>query len=223
MVEDTTPQDFKSLVEKNFRLLAVLLSGLLLFGSGVFLAKAWNFLRPPRMSYVAGDSLSLEGSSSAKMIKVDVAGAVKTPGVFEIDDAARVSDVVARAGGFSDEADLDWVSKSLNLAAKVSDGQKIYVPKRDEVGATSDTAEVKAGSTVGGTPKSATSIAGGRININTASKAELDSLPEIGPSYAQRIIDYRFQNPFDNIEEIMEVAGIGEKTFEKIKDLVTVN
>jgi competence protein ComEA len=140
-------------------------------------------------------------------IKVDVAGAVTNPGVYELDEEARVEGALNAAGGISGKADRDWVAKNLNLAAKLSDGDKLYIP---EVGETSNTSSTSNCS---------------RVNINTASAGTLDEcLSGIGPAYAQNIIDYReAHGGFKSIEEIQEVRGIGPKTFEKIKDQITVN
>lgn len=149
------------------------------------------------------------------LILVDVAGAVVDPGVYQVEEEARVEQAVEAAGGFSDLSDQAWVSKNLNLARKIRDGEKLYIPTigedfsltADEAGSSGMVAG--AGSWV--------------VNINTASKSQLESLSGIGPSYAQGIIDYRKENNgFTTIEEIMAVPRIGEKTFEKIKDRLTI-
>lgn len=155
-------------------------------------------------------------------IKIDIAGAVTNPGVCELSENSRVEDALNAAGGLSNGADRDWISKNLNLAAKLSDGDRIYIPKVGET------------SVSGGPPASAGVVSGtetsspldcSRVNINTASAATLDEcLPGIGPAYAQRIIEYReAHGGFKSIEEIQEVRGIGPKTFEKIKDQITVD
>lgn len=162
-------------------------------------------------------------------IKIDVAGAVINPGVYELGDEARVEEALNAAGGTSDEADREWVAKNLNLAAKLSDGDKLYIPKVGETAAASKvsppvSAPPATAGVVSGTKTSNTSDCS-RVNINIASAATLDEcLPGIGPAYAQRIVEYReAHGGFKSIEEIQEVSGIGPKTFEKIKDQITVD
>lgn len=133
-----------------------------------------------------------------KDIYVYVTGAVKNPGVYKLRDGDRVKDLVEIAGGLGENADL----LSVNLAKKLTDEEKIHIPYVNE----SD---------------SGNSVKDGRININTADETELDKLPGIGPSLAKRIIDYRNTNgPFKKIDEIKNVAGIGDKKFQDIKDLI---
>ncbi len=135
-------------------------------------------------------------------ILVYVSGAVENPDVYPLQAEAIVKEAIQAAGGATEEADLERI----NLAKRVHDGEHIHVPKIGEAV---------------GPPMSEES---GKININTATLEELDSLPGIGPVYAQRIVEYRTQKgPFKTIEEIMNVPGIGEKMFEKIKDLITVD
>lgn len=136
---------------------------------------------------------------------VDITGEVKHPGVYEMEEGARVFDVIEEAGGLLASAE----TAQLNRAEPVSDGQKIIVPKKGENGTNS-------GLTVGLT-------ADGRININTADSAVLQEIPGVGPATAEKIIAYRTENGrFEKKEELMNVSGIGEKTFEKLKDRITV-
>jgi competence protein ComEA len=145
---------------------------------------------------------------------VYVSGAVATPGVYTLPPHSLVNDALKAAGGASAEADLDRI----NLALEVRDQQQIHVPRKGESGS--------AQPTLPSSPDSAATSAmpsAKRININTATLAELETLPKIGPSIAQRIIDYRTRNgPFKTIEDIKNVSGIGDATFEAIKDLIAV-
>ena len=212
-----------SLAEQNYRPLVFLLSGLFLFGSGMFLAKAWQFRNPPPVRYETDAPVKEPLPSGEDLIKVDVSGAVKEPRVCELVKGSRVEDALKQSGGLSDEADREWVSKNLNLAAKLSDGEKLYIPKRGEVvgaAVSGSLAELGQSSAVGSSVVE--SKISGRVNINTASRSELESLPGIGPVKAQAIIAYRSNNPFDSIEEVMEVKGIGAGIFEKIKDRIVV-
>lgn len=154
---------------------------------------------------------------SLDAIIVDVAGAVTAPGVFELEAGARVGDAIAAAGGALGEADLSRV----NRAARVSDGQQIYIPR---VGEELSESVLAGGSSLGGGASTGDGDAGGSlVNINTAGEAELDELPGVGPSTARSIIEDRDANgPFATIEDLMRVSGIGEKKFEKLKSGICV-
>lgn len=198
-----------------------------------------------------GDALDLNGSTGASSsgsdesdvtIVVYVCGAVNCSGVYELSEGSRIADAVEAAGGFSDEAD----SQYLNLAMIVSDGMKIQVPTMEETrqlkeskdqdtaskdsegpddqfvvtseGEAVDTNKVASEDSVSGAESG-----NGLVNINTATVEELCSLSGIGESRANAIITYREQNgPFQSIEDIMKVSGIKDKVFEQIKDRITV-
>lgn len=139
---------------------------------------------------------------------VDVKGAVAFPGLYEVDQGERLKFVIDQAGGFTEEAD----KKLINLAVKVTDEMLIYVPKIGEMVADSPLIIEK------GTGSSAQ-----RVNLNAASKEEFETLPGIGPSKAAAFVKYREENgPYQNIEDIKEVSGVGEKTFEKLKEYIFV-
>ncbi len=149
---------------------------------------------------------SAEGSpvsALSEVAYVDICGEVKVPGVYKVDTETRVFQVIELAGGLTNDADYT----ELNRAEKVFDGQKIIVPKKGE----------PASCTGQGTD----SADDGRVNINTADSSLLQTIPGIGPSKASRIIDYRETvGRFSSIEEIMNVSGIGEATFQSIKDYI---
>ena len=141
-------------------------------------------------------------------IFVDIGGAVKNPGVYQVSEDTRLFQVIEMAGGLSEEADADHV----NRASFVEDGQKIIIP-------------VKGSENNGGLTSADTAVSSadtGLVNINTASADELKSLSGIGDVTAEKIIEYRSSNVFKSKEDIMSVDGIGSKTFEKIKDDITV-
>ena len=143
-------------------------------------------------------------------IVVYVCGEVLHPGVYELDTGARVVQAIQKAGGFTESADDEF----WNQAELVSDGQKIYVPTKEEA---ADLAQ---------TGKSQNSISGseGKVNLNTASLQELMTLSGIGQSRAEAILKYREKNGgFKSIEEIQKVEGIKEGVFEKIKDDIIVD
>ena len=146
-------------------------------------------------------------------IVVDVAGAVVTPGVYRIMAGARVGDAINAAGGFSPRVDADRVAAELNLAAALADGQQVRVPSRDN--------PEGAGGPSGGTAGTG-GASGARIDLNSATQSQLESLPGIGPVTATKIIDARSASPFRTIEELRERGLVGQKTFDSIKALITV-
>lgn len=151
-------------------------------------------------------------------IVVDIAGAVLNPGVHKLKPGARLIDLVDLAGGLTAKADKDWIDRNFNLARKLTDGEKIYVPEKGKE-VLGEKAENGSSSLKSESASRQTNL----VNINTASVSELETLPGIGPSFAQKIIDYRtLHNGFKSIEELKAVSGIGEKTFEKIKEKITI-
>ena len=150
-----------------------------------------------------------EESLEQNLITVDVKGAVKSPGIYDLPVGSRVNDAVQKAGGLTEQAD----SKSLNLAQKVSDETLVYVPTKGEEasqqsgsGATSSTSKEK------------------KVNLNKASLEELKQVKGLGGKRSQDIIDHREANgKFKSVDELKKVSGIGAKTIEKLKDYVTVD
>ena len=151
-----------------------------------------------------------EESPEQDLITVDVKGAVKSPGIYDLPVGSRVHDAVQKAGGLTEEAD----SKSLNLAQKVSDEALVYVPTKGEESASQQTAS-------GTTPSSSKEK---KVNLNKASLEELKQVKGLGGKRAQDIIDHREANgKFKSVDELKKVSGIGAKTIEKLKDYVTVD
>lgn len=146
---------------------------------------------------------------AARRIYVHVGGAVREPGLYRLREGSRVDDALRAAGGLLEDADPD----ALNLAARVKDGDKVLVPSRSGQG---EAAAAGMGAAAGG-------MQGALVNLNTATLAELETLPGIGPALAQRILDYRERNGgFRTVEDLLEVPGIGAKKFEELRDAVTV-
>lgn len=169
-------------------------------------------------AYGAGD-FGTDGVVTAAngMIYVDIGGAVKEPKLAELAAGSRVEDAIQAAGGLTGEADLS----SINRAALLNDGEKVYVPKKGEAALGSGGADGTGGS--GGAGTAGASNPGGKININTADITQLQTITGVGPVTAQKIIDYRTENGrFSSIEDLKNISGIGEKTFEKMKGDVTV-
>ena len=161
----------------------------------------------------AGASAASEGRPGADagaIMFVHGLGAVTRPGLFQLRDGARVMDAIAAAGGLTAEADPAGV----NLARIVTDGEQFYVPRQGEIPPGIPAAAAGSGGA---------SAPAAKVNLNTATVADLDSLPRIGPTMAQRIIDYRTTTGrFSNVDGLRDVAGIGDKTFAGLKDLITV-
>jgi competence protein ComEA len=148
------------------------------------------------------DPVAASSGGDAASIYVHILGQVARPGLYELRDGDRAVDVVAAAGGFTDTAD----PAGLNLARFLTDGEQIVVPAVGEVpvGAPGVTAD-------------------GKVNLNSADQAALETLPRVGPAMAQRILDWREANgPFTAVEDLLNVTGIGDKTLEGLRDLVTV-
>ena len=151
-----------------------------------------------------------EESPEQDLITVDVKGAVKSPGIYDLPVGSRVHDAVQKAGGLTEEAD----SKSLNLAQKVSDEALVYVPTKGEEAASQQAAS--------GTSPSTSKDK--KVNLNKASLEELKQVKGLGGKRAQDIIDHRETNgKFKSVDELKKVSGIGAKTIEKLKDYVTVD
>ena len=203
---------------KEYKII-VICTGLGLLVGGFFL------LKPAPQTLVKETNLQAEVAAVSKdsstekeekeepleqdLITVDVKGAVKSPGIYDLPVGSRVNDAVQKAGGLTEQAD----SKSLNLAQKVNDEALVYVPTKGEEasqqsgsGATSSTSKEK------------------KVNLNKASLEELKQVKGLGGKRAQDIIDHREANgKFKSVDELKKVSGIGAKTIEKLKDYVTVD
>jgi competence protein ComEA len=170
-------------------------------------------IAPPAEPAPVASVPSSSGETPARgggAVLVHVAGAVKEPGVYGLDDGARVADAIDLAGGARVRADLD----ALNLAMVVTDGMQVLVP-------------VKAGDAAPAAPAPESDLSAtptpAPVNINSADQLALETIPGIGPVTAQAVIEYREQiGPFDSVEELIDVSGIGPATLESIRPYVTV-
>jgi competence protein ComEA len=168
----------------------------------------------------AAGGLTSLGPGGVGVVTAHAAGQVKAPGVYSVPAGARVADLVTAAGGLLPEADLD----RLNLAAKVVDGTRVYIPRKGE----SPPPEAVVGDPAAGPPAAAggggAGAPAGPIDLNTATVAQLDTLPGVGPATANAIITYRTRNGrFKSVTELLEVPGIGPAKLESIRPLVVVS
>ena len=165
-----------------------------------------------------------ESSKETKKIIVHVSGAVQNEGVIELEENSRIADAIEKAGGFREDA----YTKDVNLAYKLEDGMKIYIPTMEEKENEKTNVIVESNIETENNNNSYSNTDEGKnvnskVNINTASKEELDTLPGIGPSTAEKIINYRKENgKFKSIEGIKDVSGIGDSKYENIKDMIEI-
>lgn len=209
-LDDEEPEDKKGQITresverflfKNRWMIVSSLVGLVLVGFGFFFFQAGVF---------EGTRIEvLEATKSENLVAgevvVEISGAVEKPGVYKLLASERLERLLIEAGGLSGEADREWVARNLNRAAKIVDGQKIYIPSSEE--------SIKSTTSTTGI----TSYQSGLININTASEGELDSLSGIGAVRAQAIIDNR---PYSSPEELLAKKVIPQSVYEKIKEKI---
>lgn len=193
---------------------------LLMIGAAVLAAivaaGAWIALSAPAAelpalgapSSAAVADLASDAPPPASDVVVDVEGAVMTPGLHRLPAGSRLADAIEAAGGYAPDVDLDAASRQLNLAAALTDGQQVRVPRIGEAVAPTGSADPGGG--------------GGLVNLNTASPDELDALPGIGPVTVQKIVAARQEAPFASLDDAVtrEVMNAGQ--LEKIRDLATV-
>lgn len=164
-----------------------------------------TFIKSSKQQYSQTQIGEVSGAKKSFEVKVDVSGAVISPGVYSLSMEARVEDALKMAGGVTEEADPVYVSKTINLAQKVADGMKIYVPVASETPPS------------GSAPQDSSSSQS-LININEAILSDLDKLPGVGAVTAQKIIDNR---PYSGIEELVTKKAVSRSVYEKIKSLVS--
>jgi competence protein ComEA len=199
-------------------------------GAAVLVAVAVAFLRssapPPRLSLPRAEPGSSAADpagpaapagpvapTSAATATVHVVGQVHSPGVYALPAGARVADAIVAAGGTSPEADLE----QLNLAARVSDGERVYVPKKGELPPAAPGPAPSGPSGSG----AKTVAPGGAVDLNTASAEQLDALPGVGPATSKAIVAYRSSHGrFRSVTELLEVPGIGPAKLEALRPLV---
>ena len=153
-------------------------------------------------------------TTAAPLIYVQIAGAVRAPGVYQVPEDSRAFQVILQAGGFTDDAD----QQAVPLASLLSDGSRLYVPRKGEAVSGS---LLSGGSTGGG--GTASTAAAGPVSLNSATIDQLDALPGIGPALAQRIVSFReTHGPFTSIDQLGDVSGIGPAKLEQLRPLLTL-
>lgn len=218
-LNDSEPEEEKGQISREnverflFRNRWVVVSGLIglvLVGFGFFFFRAGVFegTKIEVLEATAGGNPPAGGQAGE--IIAEISGAVQKPGVYKLLASERLERLLIEAGGLSIEADRKWVEKNLNRAAKIADGQKIYIPSRNEVGIKNyELGSTRTGSVAG--------ISSGLVNLNTASLSELDGLSGIGAVRAQAIIDNR---PYSSAEELLSKKVIPKSVYEKIKEKI---
>ncbi|WML35676.1 helix-hairpin-helix domain-containing protein [Clostridium sp. OS1-26] len=180
----------------------------------IFLGVGYYISKPAKefnSKEVFNEATSVE-SKDNKEITVYINGEVENPGVYKIKNDSRIEELVKMSGGFTDSAD----KFKLNLAKKLRDEDYIYVDKKVEGQANAVSNSVQSSAVT-------SSVQGGKININSASKEQLKTIPGIGDVTAQKIIDYREKNGnFSTVEDLKKIDRMGEKTLDKIKDKIDV-
>jgi competence protein ComEA len=199
------------LLKKYWLPLVLAFAGLLFFAYGIITALG-SFSKPADITFKSG---SASNSNNAKttmapqnVIQVDIEGEVVVPGVYKLADNSIIKDALVMSQGLSADADRVWLAKNLNLAAKLFDGAKVYIPKIGE-------------SAVSVTSSDSKNVINSQalININTANSDSLDSLSGVGPATVAKIVNGR---PYTNIKDLLDKKVISAKVFDEIKDKISV-
>jgi len=201
-------------------------AGVAWYRIGIGGASAGEAGAPPGAVSTTASSTTLDDPTPSTTVKgipttiaVHVAGAVTHPGVVELHAGARVIDAVEAVGGALADGDLD----RLNLAAKVTDGERVYVAKVGQADPGVVGGDGSGTSGTGSTVDGSGSTPGGKVNLNTATQAQLEELPGIGPTYAEAIVAERQRRGgFASVNDLRSVRGIGDKRFAQLAPLVTV-
>jgi competence protein ComEA len=197
------------LLKKYWLPLVLAFAGLLFFIYGI-IAVAGSFSKPQDVSFKSNSASNQNNVNSApqNLIQVDIEGSVVAPGVYKLAANSIIKDALVLAQGLAANADRAWLAKNLNLAAKLYDGAKVYIPKVGETAAPviNSDAQVAAGVQA-------------LININTATSDSLDSLPGVGPATVAKIVNGR---PYQNIKDLLDKKVVSSKVFDGIKDKISV-
>ena len=196
------------ILKKYWIVIGLGLVGLILFIYGLMSLSASSNSSGSKFSQDnSASNSSVQAVKEENLINVDVEGAVVKPGVYKLNFSSIIQDALVSAGGLSGDADRSFVSKNINLASKLTDGAKIYIPKIGEVANSNNQPGI-----LGVREES------GLININTASSESLDTLPGVGSVTAAKIINSR---PYGTIDELLSKKVVSSSVFTKIKDKIT--
>jgi len=191
---------------KNRYLILIVLLGLILMSLGYFFSKNLGLPSTSKIEVLdASGELSDNVKNETPEFIVEISGEVEKPGVYKLPFNSRIDDLLIVSGGLSSSADREWVDANINRAAKLSDGQKLYIPKVNQILGTSLT--ISGGG-----------IETGLVNINTADAKLLDNLSGIGPVYANNIIEHR---PYSNTLELVSKGAIPNNVYLKIKEEIS--
>ena len=205
-------------MSKNIKQKLVLICAILMIAVGLI----YNFLKEDKedISYEKIVIQSMENEIQEEIIeekeyiKIHVTGQVRSPGIIELEHGQRISDAIEKAGGLTEFASLE----NVNLAYKLEDGQKLYIPTVEEENVS---VLVENGENIIQSTNSSGKVK--TININKANETELEEIPGVGPSMANKIVNYRKENgEFKSIEDLKNISGIGEKKFESMREYISV-
>jgi competence protein ComEA len=205
--------NYQELLSKFRYPLLIFLIGMVLVLGGIFFFKSGLSFGGTKVEVLTD---GVEENNNSKSITAEISGEVVNPGVYKLSSNGRVDDLLIAAGGFSQKADRVWTDKYLNRAAKVIDGQKVFIPSVDKQ------SDVLSAKNVGGDQSISTNFSSdsmGLININSASLGELDSLPGIGQVYGQSIIEHR---PYSDVSELLSKGVLKKSVYEKIKNEISI-
>jgi competence protein ComEA len=196
-------------IKKYWLPLVLAALGLIFFAYGL-ISLLVNKPQPQEMLTRSDSSESL-ASSPQNQITIDIEGAVALPGVYKLPVGSIIQDAFVAARGLSEDANRNFVAKNINLAGRLTDGQKIYIPHLNETDSQTQNASVNTVSV---------NAQSGLININSASSVDLDTLPGVGSVTAQKIIDNR---PYLKIDDLLNRKVVSSKVFTGIKDRISTN
>lgn len=213
MDEESGSQKILSLLKQNILLVVISSFGLIFLGVGLI-----SFLNKPGESQVVFESAEAgrtnmtdkTNGTDSQTIFVDVSGEVVKPGLYELQQEARIADALEKAGGMTESADRDYVSQTVNLAQKLEDGSKLFIPSK--------TSQVLGKQTTG-SGQDAYHSSSSTVNINKASVQELDKLPGIGAVRAQKIIDGR---PYSEKRDLVTKKAVTQKIYEDIEGMISL-
>ena len=210
--------NIREFVQKNLLFLILVGLGVMMCLVGGVQYLASKSQASSKLEFISAEESQVKGISTAK-ISIYVAGSVQNEGVYELAEGARIKDALIAAGGLASNADREYIEKKLNLAQKLVDGGKVYIPSKDEIAQLASNTTIYQDEDLSvDTPNSVQE--GGLIDINNADEKALDTLPKVGPATIAKIIAGR---PYQSIEELISKKIMSQKTFDGLSDMITAN